>query len=406
MDAASFKDHAFFNAIDTTLALLNEAEKNTPSDQKEYSNRIRAVGSYLKSYRSMPGSLFSPQMLDQIYSQWMQVNGVVTNHQVSPAAGHLAQSSAMVDGCLGTVASWPLLRGSVGQKAAEFIESIEQTSSQTVEALKAEIVRAREAAEEAESQRVALAQKLAALDAKITQDETRLDNAVTTQVDGFTNAQTKREETFVEWLATRRQDYDSQVLEFLTALQGENDRASEILHGLQELRDKTEHVAGEATSAKLARDYGEYSQREYDSAKWAYGIGILLLVGAAAFLFFTILGVGPTDDVSWEWVSLKLGIAVTALGASTIAIRLGGRFINNSAINKRVELELRAIGPFLADVGDGKSAVGQAKLLFVQRAFGRTWEGDQKHTEDEVSATAATKIIEAAGNLMGRGGPQ
>lgn len=148
------------------------------------------------------------------------------------------------------------------------------------------------------------------------------------------------------------------------------------------------------------------SQKGYDSAKWAYGIGILLLVGAATFLFFTILGVGPTDAVSWEWVSLKLGIAVTAIGASTIAIRLGGRFIHNSAINKRVELELRAIGPFLADVGDGTSAVGQAKLLFVQRAFGRTWEGDEKHDEDEVSATAVTKIIEAAGNLMGRGGPQ
>ena len=290
MDTASFKDHAIFAAIDTTLEHLNEAEKKTPANYKEHSDRIRAVGPYLKSFRTMPGSLFSPQMLDQIYSQWNQVDAVVTNHKANPEAGHLPQSSAFLDACLTSVASWPQPRGAVGQKAAEFIESMGETSSHTVDALKEEIERAGEAAEEAESQRVALAQKLTALEAKITQDETRLDSAVTAQVDGFTNAQTKREETFVDWLASRREEYDSEVLQYQNVLEEKTEESQTILDRLKDLRDKTERVAGEATSARLARDYGVEAEREFKYAIGSYVAGLVLTVLAGGFPFLTIGG--------------------------------------------------------------------------------------------------------------------
>lgn len=404
MDAASYKDHAIFSAIDTTLEHLNEVEKKTPANYKEYSDRIRAVGSYLKSFRSTPGSLFSPQMLDQIYSQWNQVDAVVTNHKASPEAGHLPQSSAFLDACLTSVASWPQPRGAVGQKAAEFIESMGETSSQTVEALKEEIERAGEAADEAESQRVALAQKLTALDAKITQDETRLDNAVTTQVEGFNNAQTKREETFVDWLASRRQEYDSEVSEYKHLLTEETASAEVILLHLKDLRDKTERVAGEATSARLARDYGVEAEREFKYAIGSYAIGLTLTVLAGCFLFVTIGGLKPEEPVSWQYVSLKIGLSAILIGAATVAFTLGHRFLQSSSTNKRIELELAALGPFLADVEeDDEGTVRRAKLDFMERTFGRTWDVTQQPADDSVNASAFAKMVDSVARLASRG---
>lgn len=404
MDAASFKDHAIFAAIDTTLTLLNEAEKSAPPDTKDYSNRVRAVGSYLKSFRSMPGSLFSPAMLAQLYSQWMVVHGVVTNHQTDPMAGHLPQSEPQLDACLSTVASWPQPRGAVGQKAAEFVESIEQTASQTVQMLKAETVRAGEAAEEAERQRLALAQKLTALDAKITQDETRLDSAVTTQVDGFNNAQTKREETFVDWLATRKNEYDLDVQKYENRLEEATVESQQILDQLKGLRDKTERVAGEATSARLARDYGVYAEREFKYAIGSYVAGLVLTVLAGGFLFLTIGGLTPDEPVSWQYVSLKIGLTATIIGAATVAFTLGHRFLHSSSTNKRLELELAALGPFLADVDeDDEGTVRAAKLAFMERTFGRTWDANQQPADDSVNASALAKIVDSLAQLGSRG---
>ena len=404
MDAASFKDHAIFAAIDTTLALLNEAEKETPLDQKEYSDRIRAVGSYLKSFRSTPGSLLSTQMLEQIYSQWMQVNGFVTNHHSSPGAGYLPQATAPVDACLNSVASWPQPRGAVGQKAAEFVEAMAETSSQTVEALKAEIVRAGEAAEEAETKRLALAQKLTALDVKITQDETRLDSAVTTQVDGFNNAQTKREETFVDWLATRKNEYDLDVQKYENRLGETTEESRMILDRLKDLRDKTERVAGEATSARLARDYGVYAEREFKYAIGSYVAGLVLTVLAGVFLFLTIGRLTPDEPVSWQYVSLKIGLTATIIGAATVSFTLGHRFLHSSSTNKRLELELAALGPFLADVDeDDEGTVRKAKLAFMERTFGRTWDATQQPADDSVNASALAKIVDSLAQLISRG---
>lgn len=404
MDAAQFKDHAIFEAIDTTLALLNQAEKSAPPDTKDYSDRVRTVGSYLKSFRSTPGSLFSPTMLSQLYSQWMQVHGVVTNHQTNPAAGYLPQSEQQLDACLATVASWPQPRGAVGQKAAEFVESMAQTSTETVEALKAEIVRLEKAVADGTREQAALLDKVTALDAKISQDEIRLDNAVTKHVDAFNDAQTKREEGFVGWLATRKKEYDSDVLQYKNVLSGETAEAQRILDRLKDLRDKTERVAGEATSARLARDYGVYAEREFKYAIGSYVVGLALTVFAGVFLFLTIGGLTPDESVSWQYVSLKIGLTATILGAATVAFTLGHRFLHSSSTNKRLELELAALGTFLADVDeDDEGTVRAAKLAFVERTFGRTWDANQQTTDDSVNASALAKIVDSLVRLGSRG---
>lgn len=175
-----------------------------------------------------------------------------------------------------------------------------------------------------------------------------------------------------------------------------------LLKYMEDLRDKTEAVAGEATSARLARQYGEQAAREYGSAKWAFSFGGALVVAALAFLWVALSSVEPSTDVSWQFTALKLTFGFTLGAVAAFAFNLGGRFLKSSSTNKRIEMELAAVVPFLADMerdGDDIEAVRQAKLAFVERTFGRTWDSAASDSKDSLNVDAFSKAVEAFKNL-------
>lgn len=67
-------------------------------------------------------------------------------------------------------------------------------------------------------------------------------------------------------------------------------------------------------------------------------------------------------------------------------------FLERSGTSKRLELELRAIGPFFSDIDDPE-ALKEAKKAFVERSFGHGWgeKPSAARTEDmDVTSTSST----------------
>ncbi len=131
-----------------------------------------------------------------------------------------------------------------------------------------------------------------------------------------------------------------------------------------------------------------------------YLLGFALLVLAAVPLIWLIFEGSKTSggDVNWTTIITRLGIGVLAGSAATVAIRLGSRLINNANAIKRMELELRAIGPFLANVSE-KPKVDDAFIELVGKAFGNTYAdtkstGGKEPSDDQVSVTTAAQVIE------------
>jgi hypothetical protein len=149
----------------------------------------------------------------------------------------------------------------------------------------------------------------------------------------------------------------------------------------------------------LSRDYGSYSFREWRSGVIAYVIGFVTLLGTARFLFDTLRGVRPEDDVSRQFVSLKLGLTVTGAGAAAVAFGLGARFLHRANQNKRVELELRAIEPLLADINDA-DLVHRVKTEFIERSFGRAWETKGASQMDSINVSNFERLASAIAGLL------
>jgi hypothetical protein len=74
-----------------------------------------------------------------------------------------------------------------------------------------------------------------------------------------------------------------------------------------------------------------------------------------------------------------------------VAFQFGSHALTRANTNKRIELELRAIGPFLADVDD-EEAVKKAKIAFMGRMFGRAWD-ENRSAESGAPADSLTPAM-------------
>jgi hypothetical protein len=250
----------------------------------------------------------------------------------------------------------------------------------------------------------ALRTEIAALTAKITQDEARLDAALTTTNDAFTAKQTEREAKFKDFLNQQGEGLEQLADKHLTSLKGLASEGQKTYAVLDGLRVGTEKVAGLASADILAGKFNEYSKQQW---KWGVGaniLGFLALASGLAVIGFALHSVGVNEKISWQYTTLKLGVTITIVGASAVAFRLGSTFLSRSGTSKRMELELRAIGPFFADIEDPE-ALKEAKRAFVERSFGRGW-GDTPSDNQLSSSDTSTllrQLVEIVKTVTSRG---
>lgn len=382
MDAVEFRDHSLWVAVASTMGTISTA---LPPDPPWEIERVQALGAHIASFKEAPKELFSAAMLSSVEGVWTNLHNSVSNYAGSSGSNYLPQISQYCDQVLSSLSQWPYpftraLKGAAANEAYRTL--VDQALSATAEAGRT-VEGLRSAISVGETDLMALRQKITDLAAVIDSQTLAIREAATTQTTAFNAAQTERTSSFESWLVERNRDHESSEA-----------AAQAVLRGMEALHAKTEKVAGAATSAVLARDFGSYSNREFWSAVLAFVVGILAILGAGAYLLWAMSSLGPEQNATWQWVTMKFGVTATIVGGASVAIALGNKFLRNASGNKRVELELRAIGPFLADVDDDEAA-RKVKLDFVDRVFGHAWETPANDADADINVNALTKVTES-----------
>lgn len=381
MDRSSFDAHAVWSAVTELETLLRQAEERGDVAASPHVSAVRYLVASLRAHAEpIDAGPYTATGLNAVNSGLAQVVQEVRNFVSNGNLQHLVSAANSCDTTMHTAAMWPasVLKGGAAAQAyrvfAQYRESAE-SSMQVLRDANTELEQQIEA-ERAKShaEMSALTASIEQLDVKISRDEARLDTALTTNNETFTTAQTQRQKEFADWLAEQEEAVTSNAAPDLSRLVAMRDEGSEHLASLEKLHTDVEKVSGKAAAAILARDYGSYAMREWVSGVIAYVLGFGLLVAIGGYLVHTVNGVARDDAVSWQYVALKLGLTLTAAAASGVAFQFGHQALSRSSTNKRVQLELATIGTFLADVDD-EEAVKRAKLSFVDRTFGRAWDG-------------------------------
>ncbi|OUD90600.1 hypothetical protein CMMCAS08_11090 [Clavibacter michiganensis subsp. michiganensis] len=229
--------------------------------------------------------------------------------------------------------------------------------------------------------------------------ETRVDAIVDDGSKRISALESENTKSYANWQQAQRERFEEDFAPFMEHIKQKLLEADGTLQSLRETNKEYKTLTAAAAADKLAQSFSQEAKSTRRVGLILYGIGFVLLTGAAIPLIFLLAqSETPAGESLWATFAVRATIGALAASAATVAIRLGSRFISSGQESKRTELELRAFGPFLSNVD--KSESDTARLEFVERAFGSRTVEDRN--DDAIPVSTFSQILAAVTKLMGR----
>lgn len=401
MSPEEFAAHGLWTQLDLAKTHLAEFEQSADAGQQAQINRIRFIIEYAKSFDKVPSEYFTATMLNRVQSAWESVRLSLEQFAANSKAQYLEAAVVASESCLDFIVQWPapLSKGeslaqvtkSFRAYAAELENARNQVQEKLIEvtaSVSALELRVQEDSASHDLGVVENREALAALESSITTSETRLDSAIQKIDEAFQAAEKSRDLSLREWLLKQQTEFAElaqptmdEIVELLT-------RSKAAYEEIDKLRTDTANVAALATGALLADNFAASAKQERTTGFWSY-IGGWAALGGGIWVYLGSFGGLTVAKLSWEAITLKFGFSAAIVGGATVAFKLGSRSFKLSSKYKQMELELRAIGPFLADVADADA--DKTKTNFIERSFGQSSKEDASTKEAD---RLETKVLE------------
>ncbi|MHA7220009.1 hypothetical protein ACX80L_14120 [Arthrobacter sp. MDT1-48-3] len=418
MKRSEFDSHPIWNQA-TTLLGQADALKAVDADEQGQLDRIHLIIDYVLTHRDMASTyaaFFTGSMLDPAAAHIQQATSYIASRASSPQnRAQTTSAVTYVEAVLIDMAPWPrrYAKGGVVTQLNTLFEDLlerqnehlvkqEQRQIEVLSHLDAIADEARQLSLQTEAtlhEVAASGQKVAT---QIDAAAVRIDEVVQTGIKTIDGLKDKNTTSFSEW----KQSADDELKAVFEEMNKDIDAGQkEVTAKLEHLR-KTAKDYDSLTTADaagvLAQHFATESRTTRTTSLTLLIAGFVFLIAAAA-PFVPLLFENDETPPTWQSIVLRLSFGALAASAATVAIRLGSRFSAEATASKRMEMELRTFGPFLAANTDQEN-VDAARLELIDRAFGKSYIAHLggRPDEDTVPVSGLTDIINAIGRVAGR----
>ncbi|CAI3804424.1 hypothetical protein [Pseudarthrobacter sp. MM222] len=413
MKESEFSAHRLWRIVQDVITLTDAPEHERSLDTLEAIQTTRWIAQQVQAFSAFDPRFYSMRQIDEAAALWQDVYSHLIEYRESPMHEYVLMALSAAERCFEQMGAWhrpPMSSNALSKQAKQEYSSLRKESEHVISELRRQLEfeqtnASRRAAETAGSiEMLESAAKIAHQDLKNVQEQLRvekqrLEEAFTNHDEIFRRAQASRDSEFTKWIKNQLDSLSNQTEPFLEDLQNQKDSGEETLKEIRSLGDQTKVAAGQTTGHILAEKFESSSQSELDSGNRTFWIGIgVALAGVAWLVIVAILTFGDRSDFNWNWLGLKISLAVALGGVATILIRKGQQALTSARTYKRTELELRSIGPFLSDIGN-KAMAEEAKVDFLKRTFGRS-EGNGSNDNSE--AAFGAKALDVLSTVVER----
>ena len=417
MPRADFEGHILWAVVDNVFGRLDQLRSTSDPATIASADTIGFYADYVKSFKET-SAVSSPFFVQAMLTPVETVLREVTNHLdnwIAQGAGSSYQESARitVESALLHLGPWPRPYGRGGQVQQlttlyeDLLErqrldllNLQQgnaTLQAEVEVYKTELAQTATASQGEVAGLVALAADAVAT---VNAEKVRVDEVVTAGVKQPAEMTVELDRRAKGWEESQLARFTEQVRPVLDSIRDHETQAVESLKRLKETEADFSNLTAAAATDKLAGHFAIEARNGRRAGTWLYIFGGLFIAAAAIPLLVLLipgnLSSGP--DTRWEQLAIRAGIGIASASAATVAIRLGGRFFSNANVAKRMELDLKTFGPFLANVGSVES--DKARINLVERALGRSAEVRRESRDDSVTVGAMSHFLEAASKFV------
>lgn len=417
---SDFDNHALWPTLVTIEGQLEGiVGMGEPSDLPAV-ERIRVQIAYVRSFdqvASTRAEFFYPDMLEEVRAVWAQVSASLQNRLANPGVPAYSDGAATeAESALMKMGPWPRKYGRGGEvtQMETLFEALLEAQRQSIAALEAKHEKLRNEVQEyeygVEAKRESVSGQLDQLLVEATQSreaveqqKARIDDVISKGLQSVADVRTDNDSAFAAWIKDREAAFHEDFDPLTREIESDLLEATDDIRALREKHSEYDKLVGAIAADTIAADF----KRE---ARWGrvfgislYFLGFTFLAAAAIPLSFLLFDPSVETDGAPNWGKLivRVSIGVLAGSAATVVIRLGARLVNNANAAKRMELEMRSVGPFLSNV-DKKPDVDNALLQLVDRAFGKSYVENgpgSANNDDTLSVTTLAQLLDLVSKL-------
>jgi len=415
---SDFEGHPLWSALNQAEELSDSVRAlGFPEDLAPLS-RVATQAAYARSFRPMAGTrveFFTPAMLDNVRNVWDQVVATLQSRLNNPNNTAISEQAAtQAESALMHMAPWPRHYGRGGEvtqmetvfqdlleaqrKAIEALNQNHKSLESEVETFRADV---KNASAEATNHMADLSRSAADALSTVESQKQRIDEVVKSGLNAVSEVKRENQASWDTWSADREAEFAERFDPFQKGIEQDLEEAQSMLATLRAKHHEYDRLVGAIAADEIASDFKKESRWGRITGIVFYVFGFLFLAAAAVPL--ALLLTDPTVEEggapNWGKIVVRVSIGVLAGSAATIAFRLGGRLITNANGAKRMELEMRSVGPFLANV-DEKAEVDKTLLQLVDRAFGKVY--GESPRSDEKDETIPLSLLTQLGNFLSK----
>lgn len=184
-------------------------------------------------------------------------------------------------------------------------------------------------------------------------------------------------------------------------------RAEQALKDIDAIKVKVEGLYGAITQTGTAGAFGNEAREQAKVAdNWrliaiGFAVAAILSAGASAALVVW----GDAKDVTAAQIVAKIVFTLVLGGAATYSASQSSRHRQREESAKQLELDLRAIAPFLEEIPDDEGARTEARTAFIERWMASRTE-PAAAPKDSLAGLSVETISQLAAAINNRGGQQ
>ena len=231
---------------------------------------------------------------------------------------------------------------------------------------------------------------------KLSQKETEIQNLNSTFQTEFSNIKSTSNQNYENDRNTFRVEFDnlkqSLTTEISTTKEQINSNTENVIENLNTKLEEAKKIVGVIGDISVTGNYHKFANENKSTANIFRFIAIFLMLSLSGLLIYTIWDIS-SETFDWTKSLIRIIAAAALSYPETYAARESSKHRNLEILNRKAELELTAINPFIELFPENKKHEVKEKL--VEKYFGNNTNiGDTTNQkDDEISASALDSIL-------------
>lgn len=347
----------------------------------------------------------------EIENSLSQINTFIGNKN----AGHITNAKNHLYSAITRVRNLPLPFSKNDFNFSKNISNFESIVKEKYNSLELENKELKESIEELNSEIKNNKAELKRISTLLTQKETEIQNINSTFQTEFTNIKATANQNydsdrkaFRTEFDTIKQSYETEKKNFRTEFdtikesfnseieeikQGIDTDTARLINDLKQKLDDAKKIVGVIGDVSVTGNYQQIANSNKRTADFLRIVAITLMLILSGLLIYTIWDIsGATFD--WTKSLIRILAAAALSYPATYAARESNKHRRLEILNRKAELELAAINPFIELLPENKKQEIKEKL--VEKYFGNhsvNLDNSDNQKDDEVSINALDKIL-------------